>query len=385
MGVVFQLGHGDHKVVEDFLVRGTTGVDGITLNAKAARHQQAAAEVARAGGLDVFLDVATERLANLGYVMPEAPYFPEKPYDVDVLMANGGARGKLIAEVIDAHPETVTAVTPPHFFVNSERAATLNVVLAHDTALIAHLPVRAVLVAGRQFAAKNAVELAKQYAQAGITQLELRLSPFGGKDESLAKLQSGMVILDTFKAAGITTTLGCSGTVGHVAVALGHTPAYSVGIGVLEQVNHTVTINRQMQPPKLDENGKKKPTPRYEGIYLPGIAETVPVKNAAALLEHTDIRLRLGCRLDDCKNSIDGPLENSRRHYLHSRAHEMAEVLNMPAAWRASTEMGRLRRALELRELVNKKYRSAQMPELKTRTLHSILDLVDGHGTAKTA
>ncbi len=53
MGMVFQLGHNDHKVAEDFLLRRPAGVEGITLHAKAARYQQAAAEAAAAAGAGV--------------------------------------------------------------------------------------------------------------------------------------------------------------------------------------------------------------------------------------------------------------------------------------------------------------------------------------------
>lgn len=66
MGVVFQLGHNDHKVVDDFLRRRPVGVSGITLHAKASRHQQAAAEAAQAMDLSVFFNPATERLTAPG-------------------------------------------------------------------------------------------------------------------------------------------------------------------------------------------------------------------------------------------------------------------------------------------------------------------------------
>lgn len=119
-------------------------------------------------------------------------------------------------------------------------------------------------------------------------------------------------------------------------------------------------------------------------MYLPGIAETVSRKAADLLLGHTDIRLRLGCRVEECGTSVDGPTKDSRRHYLHARAHEMADLMRKPAAWRPTTETERLGRALALRELINDNYRPADTPALKTRTLRSILDLSGGNLAAQT-
>lgn len=385
MGVAFQLGHSDHKVVEDFLLRQPAGVSAITLHAKAARHQQAAAEAAIAAGVSVFYNPATERLAAPGYAMPEAPFYAHAPYDVDLLASDAAARARLIDLVIEGHPTFTTAITPPHFYVNSMRSANLNAALAADTRKSTDKPIQAVLVLDRRFGLKVAAELAAQYAQEGIRNLELRLSPFGGEDESIAKIKSGFTILDAFRAAGITTTLGWSGNIGQSAVALGHTDNYSVGVGLLEHVSHTAMISRQRLPPKLDENGKKKGGPQFEGVYLPGIAATVSRKVAETLLGHTDLRLRLSCRLDECRASIDGPTRASRRHYLHARAHEMDDLLKKPEPWRATTEEDRLGRALALRDLVNEKYRAGDSPALKTRTLRSILDLSGESTAAQTA
>ncbi len=375
MGVVFQLGHNDHKVAEDFLLRRPAGVEGITLHAKMARHQQAAAEAAQAAGAGVYFNPATERLTEPGYVMHEAPYYAAAPYSVDALAADAAARSRLVEDVLAGHPASVTAATPPHFLVNADRSANLNVVLAADTANSTDLPIRAVLVLDRRYGLKKAADLAQQYCDAGITDLELRLTPFGGEDESLAKIRSGFHLLDTFRGTGITTTLGCSGNVGRAAFAFGHADSYSMGIGVLEHVDHVGTMTQQRQPPKLDENGNKKSTPGFRGVYLPGIAQTLSHKTATALLAHTDIRLRLGCRLEGCGSSVDGPTKDYQRHYLHARAQEVADLDRQPKPWRATVETERLRRALDLRELVNSKYRAEDIPALKTRTLRSILDL----------
>lgn len=112
-------------MVEDFLLLRPAGVEGTTLHAKAARYQQAAAEAAVAAGAGVFFNPATERLTGPDYVLREAPYYADAPYDIDAPAADPSARARLVAHVLAGHPASVTAATPPHFIV--------NVVLAADT------------------------------------------------------------------------------------------------------------------------------------------------------------------------------------------------------------------------------------------------------------
>lgn len=385
MGVEFQLGYNDQKPVEDFLLRRPAGVTAVTIHAKSARYQQSAAEAARAAGAEVYFNPATERLVAPGYELPGCPYFPTKPYNVDHLAALPADRARLIDAVVAGHPGFVTAITAPHFYVHSPRSANLNVVLAADTALSTDLPVHAVLVLERRFGAKNATDLAAQYRDAGIRRVELRISPFGGEDESLAKIKSGFAIADAFRAAGLVTTLGLSGTVGHASVAFGHSDHYSVGIGKLEHVGHATTISTQQRPPRYDENGKKRSGGGGDGVYLPGIAHTVSGRVATALLGHSDIRLRLGCRLEGCAASIAGPTLDPRRHYLHARAHEMDELLQRPVAWRPALEIDRLGKALVFRELINDQYHEGLKTLLKTRTLRGLVDLAEGRAAARTA
>jgi hypothetical protein len=132
-------------------------------------------------------------------------------------------------------------------------------------------------------------------------------------------------------------------------------------------------ISRQKapKPGDGDDRGRFGPT---AGIYLPGPAATLSRKAGAALLDNTDIRTRIGCRLGRCGHSVAGPARDPRDHYLHARAHEMSELLKRPGPWRPTAEMDRLRRALELRELINEHYLTTEVPKLNTRTLQSLLD-----------
>lgn len=381
MTVQFRLGHADHKKVEDFLVTGShQGTGAIVLDAKAARWQSGAAEAAREADVDVLWEPATERLDAPGFNQEKYPCFNGSLYVVDDLAAQHDLRASLVDRVIAEHPSLVTMVTAPHFYVDDERTAHLNTTLAEMTSLEQEKPVRAVLTVSNRFARTNATMLAAEYARAGIRALELRMSPFGGDDESLRKIRNAYQVLQDFTSAGITVTLGQSGTTGQVAVALGYAASYSVGIGMLERVDHKAVISRQAVKPKPAEDGEGGGP--AAGIYLPGIASTLPRRAAIALLEQTDIRGRLGCRIDRCGASIRGPLEDARGHYLHARSNDMAQLLQRPARWRATLEIERLRQAVTLRERINAHYLTDGVSELKTRTIHGLINDLTEHRQA---
>lgn len=380
MTVQFRLGRNDHKVVEDFLSRTPGATSAISLDPKAARHQVHAAEAARDRGVSVFLELSTERLADPGFGLETFPIYGGAPYILDALAADPRLREEIVTRTLEAHPAITTHVTAPHFYVDSERNARLNVDLAEMTRIRAEgKPVRAVLTVSNKHAKHHAAAIAAEYVRAGITELELRLSPFGGEDESLKKIRDGFAAAQAFTDAGLRVTLGQSGNLGQVAVALRHVESYSVGIGLLESVNHSTMINRQKQPPKprTEDNPGGGPV---TGVYLNGIALTAPPKVARAMLGHSDLRTRIGCREGRCGTSVRGPLLDVRDHYLHSRDMQMRRLLDQPEGWRPNLEIERLGAALALRQHINSNYLGPQRLELsslRTRTLASLISDIE--------
>lgn len=376
MGIQFRLGPNDHKPVEDFLSRDHTGTDAITLDTKAARHQVAAAAAAVDAGLDVYWEPATERLAEAGFGLDKFPLWNGQPYGIDSLSANQAARAALVDLTIEKHPALVTHVTAPHFYVTDERTAHLNVDLAERTRLAVgeDKPTRAVITVSTTALSRLGLDLAAEYARAGISNVEIRFSPFGGDDEGIRKIRTAFRVLDQFREHDLTVTLGQSGNIGRAALAMGHADAYSVGLGMLEKVNHSQTMARYRKAPDPD---KDQGGGAAGGIYLSRLGATVPAKAARQLLSHTDIRTRVGCRIGSCRNSVTGPLDDRRAHYLHSRSNEVAEMLRRPAPWRGAMEVDRLNEAIGLRERVNEHYLSDDVHKLGTRTLRSLIDEIE--------
>lgn len=373
MSLQFRLGYNDQKVIEDFVSHGTAATSAIVLDPKAGARQRYATEAAAAAGVDVFWDPATELLSYDGYELEKFPMWRGGRYDVATLATSLTARSALVEHTIATHPEGVTHLTAPHFYVDSHRGAALNVDLAETTIRQADRPVRAVLVVKHGYARTNAKDLAAMYLSAGVRQIELQLSPFGGEDESLTKIASGFAIAQAFTDAGLHVTLGHSGNLGQVAVALGHASAYSVGVGMLEHVNHKTQVNRRSKPPKERLNDERPRLGGGAGVYLPALAYTATPKLAEKLMQHSDLRLRIGCRVAKCGNDVRGPLLDPREHYLHSRDTEMGRMLDQPTGWRATSELERLHRALILRDRINKDYVAPGDPPIKTRTLNSLI------------
>lgn len=101
-------------------------------------------------------------------------------YDIDRLAVDAASRDQLVAEVAYAHPDLVTAATPPYFYASDDRSALLNVTLAEGMTHAPGLPVRAPVVMPKAYGAKTADRLAREYYAAGLRHIDPRLSPLGG-------------------------------------------------------------------------------------------------------------------------------------------------------------------------------------------------------------
>ena len=379
MGIEFKLGRQDHKKVEDFLGRRPAGVDAITIDVKHVSYQGSAADEAKAMGIGVLVDPMTERLADIGFEPDGLEYFtPGAPINIHLLGTDRPACRQLVRQVLDAQRPIATKLIPPHFYVHDAASALLNIALARMAVeFAAGMPVRPVLLVSRKIASTELDALVASYRELDeVTEVELRLSPFGGDDESASKIRSVFRIADAFREADFDVVLGYSGNIGQTALALDHVTGFSVGIGMREHVNHASTINRQTRP--LDEaNEDDKHFGAHAGIYLPGPAVTVNRTTGAAMLADATIRTRIGCRIGKCANDINGPVADPRDHYLHAKAHEIAQLVATPGPWRANAEYARLDRALMLRELINAGHIPAGAYMLKTRTVRGLLEGIE--------
>lgn len=371
MGVEFRVGYTDHKVVEDFLSEQPPGVSAVVLEATNLRHQfqREVAEAAIAVGKGVIVDPLTDRLAEDGFSPQGLDYVDRYPIDVTAL-GRFRAQAELVERVLAAQYDFATVLVPPYFYAGPRPLLELNIALAGLGAQAARAggkPMRAILAVQRVPIADDQVcaDLARGYRQAGVEEIELRLSPLGGEDDGPLKVASGLGIVDAFRAAGLRVSLGTQGNIGQTALALGLIDSSSTGVGVREHFNQSSVLSRQRTSARGRRHFGAKP-----GVFLPVAGATVPLDLAKELYSDATIRSRLACRLGHCAKAVDGPVADARRHYLHSRADLVETSLGYPENWRPTQELDRLRRALDFRETLNRNYLSAV--QLKTRTIRAL-------------
>ncbi len=374
MGIEFRLGRTDHKVTEDFLATGPSGVSAVILDIRNAKRQQGVVEAARAAGLPVVLEPLTERLVEAHFAPDLLNVYGDGQLLDPSRLTSLSDRSDLVERVVDAQVGGGSFLVPPHFFVNDEAALDLNLALAGLTTQHygqSSTRIRAVLSGSRAFLCGEGVlrRALLQLKRVGVSHVDVRLSPLGGEDEGAAKIRSTFRALANVRDIGLPLTLGLQGLLGPTALALGLTDAFSVGVGYLESYSYSAMVGRQRATP----NPEKPPRSAGAGVYFPRLSVTLPRPIAELLLSDTGIRDRLACRLDSCATGIDQAAVDPRRHYLHSRTNEIQELLAYPPAWRPNAQKDHLGEALKLRRLINSNHRSEDMQPLKTRTVSVLI------------
>jgi len=212
MGVQIRVGYNDHQLLADFLANDATGVSAITIDAKLADRHRPAMEAARDAGVPVLVETLTDRLAFVGYDPGPLDYvdsYPINPASLDTLTA----RAQFVESVVEPQAAIgLKTVTAPHFYADSPTDLRTNVELARLTAheYGADHHVRAVCAVSRSVLADSnqGREAASLYGQAGISGIELRLSPLGGPRESLQKIKATFDTLRAFGEFNVPVTLG---------------------------------------------------------------------------------------------------------------------------------------------------------------------------------
>lgn len=192
-------------------------------------------------------------------------------------------------------------------------------------------PIRPLLAVGSQYLTRSATEIGDRYVQAGVTDVELRVSPLDGSDVGPQAIRRVLVSLQRLRSAGLNATLGMSGTIGYATTAIGLTTGYSSGVGYRERYDHRAAMAAQRRPDDDDDG----PRGALAGVYLAAADLLVPRRIARELYSNQAIRSDLGCRIGACATTLDGPLRDPRGHYLHARASQIATTMERPAAWRA--------------------------------------------------
>ena len=373
MTVEFRLGYRDHPAVEDALSVGLPGCSGIVLDLKYGARQTAVAAAAKRAGREVLWDPSTWRLSARGFQAEHCEYASGEALEAESLVLDKLAQRRLVHQVWQAHSPAVTRFTPPYVQVWEPQHAILNRDMAKMTRSVAGADVRPVVILSSQLPIPLVEEIASIYAQAGLDAIELRVTPLGGEDVGPQKVHDVRDMLRAFRNRGVRVVLGMSGSIGHTLTALGETDGYSVGVGMLESFDAASRLNRQVKeydtPPETVQGTQP-------GVYLAPLGQTLRKKAAAALLgPDAPTRVSLRCTNDCCRDTINGPLLDPRKHYLYTRTQE-ANLADERRAFgtHLAGEHDRLRR-IRNKRLSLAQGKLNQTPA--TRTLDSLISLVD--------
>lgn len=375
MSVEFRVGYDDHLVVADFLETRPSGTAGVVVDAHYLKRHANVVEAAVRLGIDIVVEPLTERMVAEGLDSPQLADLRAAvaSYVASPTMAYAAA---LVEETLSLQPDAVTRIVPPHFLVDSKDGLERNLQLARLTheQIRGAKPLRAVLVirsAEVDLASLSAV--ARAYREARVDEVDLRITPLGGEDERLRKVRLFFEAAGEFREAGIDVIAGQQGAIGPTAVALGTIGRYSVGVGVREKVDAAAELSRQraqVKPDRKSQGGSPK------RVFVPGPDITVDARIATNLYRIPELRVRIACMEGACRESIEGPLTDTRTHYLHSRSEFAARQLAMPSSWRPIQERDRLIRSVEMRRALNK-HLSIGDTQLPTRTPESLITYID--------
>jgi hypothetical protein len=370
-GIEFRIGRTDHHKVEEFLAGHPAGVGAVRIDIKNLRIHQEAAAAATAIGAAVYVEPMTERFFDPGFTVIGIPYKHRYLSSLSGLATDRGEQARFAEEVAEPQLPVATALTPAHLHVDSGEMLDLNISLVRQTIAVfgADHAVRPVLSVASTYLREHSAAIARRYADAGVTQLDVRVSPFGGDNVGPIAIRRVYGALADFRAAGLQVTLGMAGTAGLGALALGLVDAISTGVGYREQYNHRGAMSSQRAHDDRDADASGGNPAR---VVLPIADALLPRDVARHLYSVPTIRSQLICRIGHCGNTLDGPSADLRGHYLHMRAQQVTDLLRQPAAWRPLGLRAHLIRARELRErLVPHLPAGATLPS--TRTLDTLI------------
>lgn len=385
MAIEFKVGSTDHKAIEDFLGGVPDGVDGVLFDPRFQKFQQGAVEAARAARVPTYWDTGAERLFGDLYLDQYGKLYGLGQQSAGAVNASLTTRSAIVESVVSAQLDAgVSRVVAPHVFVTDDTSfeATLN--LARLTAeQFKAAPIRTVLSGSRTYftSEKRLRRAVVALEEAGVGTIDLRLSPLGGEDEGRTKIRGVVNALVDARPSNAHLVLGYQGVLGPSILALGLAQSYSVGVGMRESFDYASKLASERTLANLKANGLRATGGAVAGVFIPQLAKTLPVKVAQRLLETPSVRARLACQLEGCRNSVDGPVHDTKRHYLHSRAADVVEIEAFPTAWRSNEQKNRLDRQIAMRKEVNLLLAESERVPVRTlETLRAELDCQPRNG-----
>jgi hypothetical protein len=343
-------GPNDHRVIEDLLAPGGSGifrgvrpvVDQLVVDATAVVYRPGLAAVAARAGIPFLVDPMTpfcqvaladdDRWAALPYGSAPAMSIGD--------LATASARDDLVTRVLSFEVDHgASVVIPPYFYSRSPGDPWFDVSLdllertaRHMARSDVRLPLLPILCAQlHQFGspdtwAAGIDRFVRIAGAAAAARVGLFLSPMGEADDTYGNVERLFASALRVRGTGISVIAWGQGVYGPALVAAG-LDGYETGIGMRERTDVAAALNRRR--PRVVEPPRSRRTPQT--IFLQPLGRSLLLSVAEHLLDDLSMRAKLVC--DDefcCADGVQSMRRSRRQHTVRARARYLAELDEMP-------------------------------------------------------
>lgn len=335
-----RVGYRDAALITRLLEQGLPMGGGVIVDAAAEERTEELRSVAVESGVEVVLDPKSVELSTVGGLASPAvarlPWAHPTPHTPHSLAGEPGER--LTQEVATAAVDqrATGVLAPTHFLDLDERWLDVDAQLTADlrdeldangagsTAIYYPLVASLRVLRDPATMARVIEHLSHLIARRQVDGVFLRVQGFGATKAGSRNLRSYISVARRLHSLGVPLVGERTGSVGVALAAFG-----AVG-GVESSITHgeVYDARRLTRPPS---GGGFVPAPR---VYIAAALAMVPKQEAAAILSRRGFS-RLACQQVCCRRGRHSMIDDARRHFVVSRANELAGISVTPDADRA--------------------------------------------------
>lgn len=351
LALYFRPGRNDHTTLLRAFSRGAPPFQGTVLDASHERRQRELRLELENRGYESILDPMALELATAGGWEREGLRSLE--WAGEGIHEPSRFRGSGVAELVDpiakfaAENRYNAVLAPTHFVAGVEdawwgidRRATRRLRHQLDMAGRSDVPIYYRLAISRNTLVDQTQRIAMLHALADleIDGIWLCLHPVSARSGPQV-LRSCLEISHDFSSIGVPVVAEKTGFLG---LAL-------MGFNAVGGAESSVTlgqgfdVNRLVNPPKPRDDAQPfGPQPR---VYLDSLGLTLTRAEATSFFKARGTKGRFGCQDRPCCRSWQDMLEDPGRHFVYTRAGEVAAISNVPAHDRPTATLEWIRRA----------------------------------------
>ena len=336
-------GRNDHKVLEQTLTEGQSGIRGIIIDPGRIKLQEDLQGEAKRRGVETVLDPRMLELASptgdLRSELKTLQWAVAGKMQPDELR---GLAGKEVAQSIARFvvENSLSAVLAPTRYLSTADGPRLRV----DAEITCYLregldemganwapiyyPLALPSTAFREASIRK--EIVRVLSDLPIDSLWLRVHPFGTNSSGPIALRNYIEACQDLHKMGIPLVAERTGTVGIALLAFGAVGGIESGITTGESFDY----GRLKRPPKKGRLFLAPPR-----VYLKDLGAFLTVKAARAFFDRRGTKSFFGCRDACCPRGIQDMLGNPRKHFIVTRSQEVRRVSSVPASLRRQIYM----------------------------------------------